>query len=197
MARATSGLPHFTNAQAAINNWEPLYLNQFEVIFTPPAIVGGTNLLLEQVKTVKGLPEITPTGSVTQYYKFAERNYADAKPETTSADIEISFEVNLDDSNSMYTYNTLRQWGNIHYNPMNGSQSIKKRYVGAMSVYIFNKDQEIYRTFDFKSVIMLDPLNAMELDYTSKDGIYTMTAKFKADWWEEKRSGAYDITDVL
>jgi len=197
MANLTSGLPHFTNSQAAINNWEPLYLNQFEVIFTPPSIVGGTNLLLEQVKTVKGLPEITPTGVVTQYYKFAERNYADAAPEKTSAEIEIEFEVNLDDTNSMYTYNSLRQWGNIQYNPMNGSQSLKRNYVGALTISISNKDQVIYRNFDFKSVIMMDPLNSMDLDYTSKDGIYILTAKFKADWWQEKRSGAYDVTDVL
>jgi len=197
MAELTSGLPHFTNAQASINNWEPLYLNQFEVIFTPPSIIGGTNLLLEQVKTVKGLPEITPTGVVTQYYKFAERNYADAAPEKTSAEIEIEFEVNLDDTNSMYTYNSLRQWGNVQYNPMTGSQSLKRNYVGALTVNISNKDQVIYRKFDFKSVIMMDPLNSMDLDYTSKDGIYILTAKFKADWWQEKRSGAFDVTDVL
>lgn len=197
MAQITSGLPHFTNASAAINNWEPLFLNQFEVIFTPPAIVSGSSFLLEQVKNVKGLPEITPTGVVKQYYKFAERNYANGAPEKTSAELEIEFEVNLNDNNSMYTYNTLRQWANIIYNPMNGSQGLKKDYVGLMSIYISNKAQQIYRQFEFKSVFLMDPLNSMDLDYSKKDDIYTLKIKLKADYWIEKRSGAHDATDVL
>jgi hypothetical protein len=197
MPKITSGLSHFTNSTAGNNDFDPLYLNQFEVIFTPPAIVGGSGLLLEQVKNVKGLPELTPTGVVTQYYKFAERNYADGGPEKTSAELEIQFEVNLDDSNSMYTYNTLRQWANIHFNPRVGSQSLKKRYVGELSVSIANKEQEIYRQFMFKKVIMMTPFNAMDLDYLQKTEVYRLTAKFKADWWDEKRSGAFDQSDIL
>ena len=197
MAEITSGLPHFTNASAAVNNWEPLFLNQFEVIFTPPSIVSGTSYLLEQVKNVKGLPELTPTGVVKQFYKFAERNYANGAPEKTSAELEIQFEVNLNDNNSMYTYNTLRQWANIIYNPMNGAQGLKKDYVGTMSIHISNKSQKIYREFYFKSVFMMDPLNSMDLDYAKKDDIYLLTAKFKADYWQEKRAGAHDATDVL
>jgi hypothetical protein len=197
MARLTSGLPHFSNSAAAVNNWEPLYLNQYEVIFTPPAVIGGVDLLLEQVKTVKGLPEITPTGIVTQKYKFAERVYANAAPEKTHAEFTIEFEVNLDDSNSMYTYNTLRQWANIHYNPNRGSQGLKRDYAGSIYVAISNKAQEIYRSFNFKTAFMMDPLNSMDLDYGSKDGIYSLTAKFVSDNWEELRNGAYDLSDII
>ena len=32
-----AGLPHFSNSTASRNNYEPVYLNQFEVIIQPPA----------------------------------------------------------------------------------------------------------------------------------------------------------------
>jgi hypothetical protein len=186
MPEITSGLPHFSNSQAAMNNWEPLYLNQFEVIITPPATVNGADILIEHVKKLSGLPEITPVGFVEQHYKFAKRTYAAAKPEDTTAELEIDFEVNLNDSNSMYIYNTLRQWADIHFDPMTGAQGLKAEYAGEMTVLIHNKKLHVYREFKFKPVFMIEPLKEMELDYLSED-IYVLTAKFKADAWKEAR----------
>lgn len=184
----TSGLPHFNNSKAAMNNWEPLFLNQFEVLITPPLTVAGADILVEHVKKITGLPEITPTAVAEQFYKFAKRTFSGSKPEDTTAELEVEFEVNLDDTNSMYVYNTLRQWANIQFNPMTGGQGIKKDYAGEMSVIIFNKAQEIYREFRFKPVYLFEPFNPMEMDYQSED-LYVMTAKFKADAWKETRTG--------
>ena len=57
-----AGLPHYTSSKASVNKFEPVFLNQFEVIITPPAAVvppqgnpGNGNILLEQVKSVSGL----------------------------------------------------------------------------------------------------------------------------------------------
>lgn len=183
-----SGLPHYSNSRAAMNNWEPLFLNQFEVIITPPAsISAGVGFLVEHVKKLSGLPEITPTGTVEQHFKFAKRTYASAKPEDTTAELEIDFEVNLGASNDMYIYNTLRAWADLHYAPDTGAQGIKADYVGTMTVLIHNKKREVYREFTFNPVYMMDPLKQMDLDYQS-DEIYTMTVKFKADSWKEKRN---------
>ena len=183
-----SGLPHYQNSKAAMNNWEPLFLNQFEVIITPPStITAGTGFLVEHVKKLSGLPEITPGGTVEQFYKFAKRTYSSAKPEDTTAELEIDFEVNLGTSNDMYIYNTLRAWADIHFNPETGSQGLKKDYVGSMTVLIHNKNREVYREFTFNPVYLMEPLKNMELDYTSDD-IFIMTCKFKADAWKEKRN---------
>lgn len=201
MAEFSSGLPHFTNSTSSMNRFEPIYVNQFEVLFTPPVSVLNTcvanggimdpsgDLLLEQVLNVKGLPEITPTGVVTQHYKFSERAYEDGGPKTTCADLTIDFEVNLDDSNAMFTYNTLRQWANIHYNPADGSQGLKRDYYGNMFVVMTNKAKQVFRAFEFKDVIMFDGLTPIDLDYTKPGDIYKVTAKFKADWWKEHRNG--------
>ncbi len=187
MAKVTSGLPHYDNSQAARDNFEPLFKNQFEILITPPLVVAGGTILTEQVKKIDGLPEITPTGFVEQFYKFAKRTYADARPEDTTAELTIDFEVNLNDSNSMYVYNTLRQWADIQYNPMTGGQGLKRDYAGELSVLVHNKALDLYREFRFNPVFLIDGFNAMELDYISNE-IYILTAKFKADAWKEIRN---------
>lgn len=192
-----SALPHFDNSQSAKNLWEPLYLNQFEVIFTFPTLVGqgpsdetGNNvgILTEQVKKISGLPEITPNATVEQFYKFAKRTYTAAKPDDTTAELELYFEVNLNDANEMFVYNQLRKWSDVQFDPLTGRQGIKAEYAGQMTVIIFNKKGKIYRQFDFNPVFLMDPFNPMDLDYQSEE-IYVMTAKFKADAWNEKRAG--------
>ena len=187
MAKVTSGLPHYENSTAARENYEPLFLNQFEILITPPPVVPGGEILTEHVKKIDGLPEITPTGFVEQYYKFAKRTYADARPEDTTAELTIDFEVNLDDANAMYVYNTLRAWANLQYNPMTGGQGLKRDYAGELSVLIHNKAQDLYREFRFAPVYLIDGFNNMELEYLSND-IYILTAKFKADMWKELRN---------
>jgi hypothetical protein len=183
-----SGLPHYSNSRASMNNWEPLFLNQFEVIITPPqSVSAGVGFLVEHVKKISGLPEITPTSSVEQFFKFAKRTYSSAKPEDTTAELEIEFEVNLGAANDMYIYNTLRQWADIHFAPDTGAQGLKSQYVGTMSVLIHNKARQVYREFTFNPVYMIDPLKQMDLDYQS-DEIYILTAKFKADAWKENRN---------
>ena len=66
---------------------------------------------------------------------------------------------------------------------------LKRNYYGKLTVVISNKAKGVYRVFDFLDVIMLDPLNSMDLDYTKAGDIYKMTVKFKADWWKEYRNG--------
>ena len=52
-----AGLPHFKNSTVGRNLFEPLYLNQFTVIITPPASINNnaiTPLLVEHVKEITG-----------------------------------------------------------------------------------------------------------------------------------------------
>ena len=125
-----AGLPHFKNSTAGPARYEPVYLNQFEVIIiAPPAVsskLGFTqNLTLEHVKKVGPLPELAGNAGsapVTQKYKFAERAYAAAKPATTLHKFTIDFELNLNNTNDNYIYNAFRAWADLIYNPMTGQQ---------------------------------------------------------------------------
>jgi hypothetical protein len=124
-----AGLPHFTNSKAGLFNYEPVYLNQFEVLITPPAGISaagitykGESILTQQIKSVEGLAvDIAPATPVEQKYKFASRRYAGGEPSTSDLTFSTAFEVNLDDTNSMTVYKILRQWADLIYNPLTGA----------------------------------------------------------------------------
>lgn len=192
-----AGLPHFKNSTAGPGKYEPIYLNQFEVIITPPPAVSGkigfgNNLMLEHVLKVTSLPEYAGSGSavVIQNYKFSQRTYAPAKPAQTYHQFTIDFEVNLNNSNDMYIYNALRAWADLIYNPLTGRQGLKTDYADAsIQITQFNRAGLIFRDFMF-SPVFLGPnkLTETTLDYTN-EGIYKLTAQFTADSYTESRIG--------
>ena len=187
-----AGLPHYTSARAAINNFEPVFLNQFEVIINPPnGIVAastmskGEMILTQQVKSITGLTvDITAVDPVQQNYKFATRRYAGGEPTTSDMNISMEFEVNLDDANSMTVYKILRQWSDLIYNPLTGAMGLKTDYVGSMVISIFNKRGDVFRRIRIPSCFLSEPLKAMELDYETPS-IYTLTTSWICDYWED------------
>ena len=50
-----AGLPHYRNSKAAVNKYEPVYTNLFEVTILPPPGVSGGDILLEHVRSIGGL----------------------------------------------------------------------------------------------------------------------------------------------
>lgn len=183
-------LPHYKNSKAGMNNYEPVYLNLFEVTIVPPTGIdpgagqNGQNLLMEQVLKVSGLELDKNPGVVEQHYKFAKRRYAGSKPETTTMDVVIDFEVNLNDANSMYTYKTLRQWNDIIYNPMTGAMGLKRDYVGSGLITMFNRAGDIFRRVRIPAWFPMTALPPMELDYQSTE-VYQLSITFAVDYWED------------
>ena len=98
-----AGLPHFSSSKAAVQLYEPVYLNQFEVLIQPPAGIsnplgnGGRTLLVENVLSVTGLAVDKNPGVAEQRYKFSKRRYAAAAVDDTGVKIRLDFETNLDD----------------------------------------------------------------------------------------------------
>ena len=192
-----AGLPHFRNSAAGPGKFEPIYLNQFEVIITPPPAVAGkigfgNNLMLEHVLKVSNLPEYAGSGSgvVVQNYKFSQRVYAPARPQQTYHQFTVDFEVNLNNSNDMYIYNALRAWADLIYDPLTGRQGLKADYADAtIQISQFNRAGLIFRDFTF-SPVFIGPQKMTEtaLDYTS-EAIYKLTVQFTADTYTETRTG--------
>ena len=186
-----AGLPHYTSSKASINKFEPVFLNQFEVIISPPAgivppqgNVGNGNILLEQVKTIRGLQVDQSAGEVSQSFKFAKRWYAGAAPQKTGLDAEIDFEVNLDDNNSAYVFKVLRQWSDLIYNPLTGAMGLKKDYTGNILVNIFNKQGDVFRKINLKDCFTMSPITEMSLNYTQAN-IYSVTMQFAVDYFDD------------
>lgn len=187
-----AGLPHFTNSLAGINNFEPVFLNQFEVLISPPsAIVSasttfrGESILTQQVKSITGLAvDIAPAQTVNQNYKFATRRYAGGEPQTSDMNLSMEFEVNLNNSNSMELYKILRQWSDLIYNPLTGAMGLKNDYVGSILISIFNKQGDVFRRIRVPSCFISEPINAMDLDYETP-AIYTIRTSWVCDYWED------------
>ena len=180
-----AGLPHYQNSLFGINKYEPVYLNQFEVLITPPGPVLGGQILVQQVTNLSGLEADKTPAPIQQRYKFAVRNYAGAKPDQTYFDLVLSFTVNLNDANSMYVFKTLRQWTDLIYNPLTGAMGVKTDYTGTIVISIFNKQGDVFRRITCKDCFPTTPLTVMELDYQAID-IYNVTMTWAVDYWDDQ-----------
>ena len=186
-----AGLPHYTSAKAAVNKFEPVYTNQFEVLITPPSAItipqgnpNNGNILLEHVKSIEGLGADIAAGETTQMYKNAKRYYAGSRPQRTGFDLGINFEVNLDDNNSMYVYKTMRQWADLIYNPLTGALGLKKDYTGTIVVSVFNKAGDVFRRITCRDCFIMSPINPMDLRYTGTE-IYSLRIQWAVDYFDD------------
>jgi hypothetical protein len=182
-----AGLPHYQNSLFGINKYEPVYLNQFEVLITPPAAVLGGPILVEQVTSISGLGVDKTPAATQQKYKFAVRNYAGAKPEQTVFDLTVNFTVNLNDANSMYVFKTLRQWTDLIYNPLTGAMGLKRDYTGTIVLSVFNKQGDVFRRITCRDCFPISPIGAMELDYTGTE-LYDISLQWAVDYWDDQFS---------
>ena len=182
-----AGLPHYQNSLFGINKYEPVYLNQFEVLITPPAAVLGGPILVQQVTSITGLGVDKTPAATQQKYKFAVRNYAGAKPEQTVFDLTVNFSVNLNDANSMYVFKTLRQWTDLIYNPLTGAMGVKRDYTGTIVLSIFNKQGDVFRRITCRDCFPISPIGAMELDYAGTE-LYDVSLQWAVDYWDDQFS---------
>ena len=182
-----AGLPHYQNSLFGINKYEPVYLNQFEVLITPPAAVLGGPILVQQVTSITGLGVDKTPAATQQKYKFAVRNYAGAKPEQTVFDLTVNFSVNLNDANSMYVFKTLRQWTDLIYNPLTGAMGVKRDYTGTIVLSIFNKQGDVFRRITCRDCFPISPIGAMELDYSGTE-LYEISLQWAVDYWDDQFS---------
>lgn len=195
-----SGLPHFRLSQASMQSFEPIYNNLFEVRITPPAAIRtgtpweNTQLILDNVISISGLGGIEKLPPVVaQKYKGVTRSYAGALPTDTFADITMSFELNLDNSNSVYVYKALKAWSDLVYNPLTGELGLKSEYAGTsddptlMTVLMYNKKGVIIKQITFRQIFPTTPLTSAFNDLSYDTG--TQIAKidsltFRADYWD-------------
>lgn len=180
-------LPHYKVSKASSKQEEVLYPNLFEVTFLPPNGIDG-GLLLEHVNTVSGIGGVNPAiEAVAQKYKFADRSYA-GMPTQTFIDVTIGFSLNLNDSNQLYTYKTLRDWYKKIYDPETGEMGLKKDYTGTLIVVQYNRKGDIYRKLTLRHVFPTGGITLSDsLDYSSAEPV-TLEVVFRCDNWEEELS---------
>jgi hypothetical protein len=188
-----AGLPHFRNSKAAVNLYEPLYLNQFEVLIQPPPAVSNPLGLANRTLLVENIIDFSVAsvdknpGLTTQNYKFAQRRYAGGAVEQTGVEVTINFETNIDDNGSNYVYKTLRQWHDLIYNPLTGAMGLKRTYANQtyMLVNIFDKEGNVYKQIKIFNCFPNKEIDAYSLEYTNGTNLYKISAKFRGDYFDD------------
>jgi hypothetical protein len=189
-----AGLPHYTNSKASLNKFEPVYLNQFQVFITCPSVIpvpiglaGNGAILNEHVTSVNGIAVDKNPSELSQSFKFAKRYYSGAKPDRTTIDLGINFNVNLDENNSAYVYKILRQWSDLVYNPLTGAMGLKRDYAtGTIVINLFQKDGTVHKRMVFKDVWPSKPLNDFNLDYIGgATTLYNIDMTFACDHFDD------------
>lgn len=182
-SKGTFGLPHYRNSRAAMEMYEPLYKNIFTVQINLPEGVGSsnenTNLVLENVTKIAGLDSHRYPGlTEPQTYKYAQRRFIGAKPENTTMDLSMDFEVNLQPTSgkpSAYVLKTLRKWCDLAFDPQTGRTGLKVDYTAPwMLITAYNRAMQPYWQWKCYNVFPMTPITPMELDYNSTD-LYKIT----------------------
>ena len=191
----TLGLSHFRNSRVSTSQWEPIYQNLFSVqLVAPEGLQDGSedrvNTILEGVKSVGTIAASKGSAPVTQTYKFATRSFAGATPESTYIDLQIQFQLNLSYDNpngtpSNYTYNFLREWVDLVYDPLTGRQGLKRDYCApSMVVTLHDRAGTPFWQFVFYYIFPTTGAPNPTLDYTSNT-LFEGSMTFRADWWDE------------
>ena len=189
------GLSHFRNSRVSTSYWEPIYQNLFSVQLTPPDGLlsyeqdRGINIILEGVQGLGAINASKASPATAQTYKFATRSFAGAAPSETYLDLSIAFQLNINTedpfSPSNYTYNFLRQWVDLVYDPLTGRQGLKKDYTApVMTVTMHLRNGVPYWQWLFYGVFPTTGAPNPTLAYNSTS-LMEGTMTFRCDFWDE------------
>ncbi|MCK9575387.1 MAG: hypothetical protein WC979_00925 [Candidatus Pacearchaeota archaeon] len=186
MAKNT-GLPHYKNSTAARNLWEPVFKAYFSVMLTPPPGISDWDLVMENIIKISGMKPNTFPAIAQQSFKGAHRSYIGGKPGENSHDLSLDFEVNLNDSNSMYVYKAIRAWCDLAYNPLTGKMGLKKDYKGGpLIISQYNANGDIFRQITYQTVIPMSAVQGPNDPDFESDEIFKVTDwQLRVDDWEE------------
>lgn len=178
-------LSHVKNSQAGKNSWENHVDSLYKVTFIPPAGVTDYEILTEQVISVTGWKFNSPD-TVTQGFMQAKRAYASVEVENLQ-ELEIIFELNLNDTLQNYVYNTVQEWKKLIYNPETGERGLKKDYVGKLVIESFANNGDIYWTRTVHNIFPKGNLDTIgQNDYNNAEPVKLTTA-WIGEYYTEKK----------
>ncbi len=188
------GLSHFQNSRVSMALMEPVYKNFFTVQIKLPESLGygddQTNLFLEEVTKIGGLNTHKVEQAVTQGYKFSQRSFAQGKPNETTVDLTLDFEVNLDysagNTPSNFLIKTIRKWTDLVYDPLTGRSGLKRDYVAEqMVVTMQDRAGNPFWQWVFYDLFPTTGIGDPGLDYNATDLLKVTGWTLRADRWSE------------
>lgn len=186
-------LPHIQNSEAGANKYDPVHQSLFEIRFTVPSGIQNDYskdelLLTEHALSVSGLSALNRhPGTGTQKFMATDRSYINPTLDSTRAELEVKFTLNLRDDTDNYIYKLFRAWAALGYDINTGSRVLKRDYCADyMEVVQANRVGDVYHDIIFKDVMMAGDMAGYPdtFEYTSNDAA-ELTVKFVSDWWTE------------
>lgn len=187
-------LPHYTNISNVGSPGGPgtlpdevVYLNLFEITFILPVILQAQGrdpiLLLENATKAPDFGPLTDFGisNVEQRFKYSTREFL-TTPNKTSGEINIPFQVNVNQQGSMEQWTTLKAWYDLLFNSQNGSLHYKSDMIGTIIVNQHDKKGVILRRVTFQNC-QLKKLGGYQLDWSSQDIVKEVQADFVYDYF--------------
>lgn len=180
-------LPHLREDIVASKHYEPVYPALFDVRIQFPAAVDDSQreIMLDNITAVSGLETEKLPDKVEQKFKGVTRSFAGAVIGDTSHEVTVTFNVNLDDANSMFAYRLLKQWSNLIYDTESGERGLATEYKAgtSMTITLFNKRQQVFRTYKAVDIFLGSQIenNLTDFDYTNNEPIDPMSVTFVCD----------------
>lgn len=174
---------------------DPVHKSLFEVYFTLPAPLQqefqkDSELLTQQVLTVNGLNALQKTPGVGEQ-KFYGVTVSFSNPimdAGTSADITITFNLNLRNVTDNFVLKIFKAWAALNYDLSDGTRGIKLDYMSdVMRIAEANRNGEVWRSFIFHHIILAEITGLDDLDYNSNEPSQ-LSVRFRADDWDDDLS---------
>lgn len=184
-------LPHITNIQAGMNNWDPNHQAIFEVYFTLPTALQAKYkedeaLLTEQVASVSGLDALQKVpGAGSQKFMGVDVSFLNPTYDNTYAEFSIVFNLNLRNATDNFVLKIFKDWSRMSYNLLDGTRALANDYIAeCCRVAEANRDGQIWRTFVFHRCMPIEVSGLDTLEYTNNEA-RKLTVKFRSDYWDE------------
>ena len=180
-------LPHFTQSEQSINLDEPMYQSMYVALITlPPSIQTADTQkhLTAQCKTISGLLVDPASEVVEQSYRGAKRSFAGGVPSSTTMDLTMNFNLNLNSQNQLETYKILQAWNSLIFNPLTGVRCMKRDYVGSIEVNAYNRKGDIFMRINCPVTFLSGGLPEFAFDSDAGDLINLDGITFRADYWQ-------------
>ena len=191
MAKGLTHLPHIKNVKSGINKYAPVHNSVYEVYFSLPEQIAGQFkedevTLTEQVTQVTGLDVLqktTPAGE--QKFMGVTVSFLNPVLDTTPAELEITFNLNLRNVTDNFVLKMFKAWENLSYNLQDGVRGIKTDYISDnMRIAEANRNGQIWRAYIFHHIMLTDVTGLNELNYSNNDA-RTLVCKFRCDYWDD------------
>ena len=185
-------LPHITNSQACVNRWDYTPSNLFEVYFTLPEALRADfgqdeALITEHVQKIEGLEALHKTAeTTTQKFMGTTRTFIKGSVDDTSAQISVTFALNLRNGTDNFIYKLFKAWSRLGYDINTGEKSLKKDYLADwLRVKVANRAGDVFEDVIFKDIMISGPIEGPgTYDYNSDEPV-ELTVKFASDWWTD------------